>query len=31
MMTTGNPLSVAMMAITFLVDMNIDINFRVFL
>ena len=30
-MTTGNPLSVAMMTITFFVDMNIDIDFRVFI
>ena len=27
MMTTGKPLSVAMMTITFFVDMNIDIDF----
>ena len=31
MMTTGNSLSVAMMTITFFVDVNIDIDFRVFL
>ena len=31
MMTTGNPLSVAMMTITFFVDMNIYSDFRVFL
>ena len=29
MMTTGKPLIVAMMIITFFVDMNIDIDFRV--
>ena len=29
MMTTGKPLSVAMMIITFFVDMNIDIDFGV--
>ena len=31
MMTTGKPLTVAMITITFFVDMYIDIDFRVFL